>query len=232
MRVERLTIDGFDVEVRRSSRRRSMELIVDRTGDVVAAVPAGAGTATVERLVHGSREWLRGKLERKAALRTPLPSKQYVSGEGFLYLGRSHRLLLVATQTRPLALHAGRFCLLRSEVGSGHDHFVRWYTEHGQRWLASRVAGLAPRLRRQPSGVKVRDLGSRWASCGQNGMLYFHWAAMTLPPGVIDYLALHELLHLEIPNHGREFWRRLETLLPNARSRSQWLAEHGAAGVL
>lgn len=209
-----------------------MELIVDRAGDVVAAVPADAGDAAVEKLVQGSREWLRGKLERKTALRAPLPSKQYVSGEGFLYLGRSHRLLLVSHQATPLRLRGGRFCLLRSKAGSGRGHFVRWYTEHGQRWLAPRVAGLAPRLRRAPSGVKVRDLGSRWASCGHKGMLYFHWAAMTLPPGVIDYLALHELLHLEIPHHGPEFWRRLETLLPDARSRSQWLAEHGAAGVL
>jgi hypothetical protein len=182
--------------------------------------------------VRGSREWLRRKLQRKAALRAPLPAKEYVSGEGFLYLGRSHRLLLVAHQAKPLSLRAGRFCLLRSEAPRGREHFVRWYMEHGQRWLEPRVSGLSSRLRRQPSGMKVRDLGSRWASCGRKGMLHFHWAAMTLPPGVIDYLALHELLHLEIPNHGREFWRRLETLLPDAPARSQWLAEQGAAGVL
>jgi hypothetical protein len=87
MSVERLHVDDLEVEVRRSPRRKSMELIVDRAGDVVAAVPERAPSAAVEELVRGSREWLQAKLERKAALRAPLPRKQYVTGEGFLYLG-------------------------------------------------------------------------------------------------------------------------------------------------
>lgn len=229
---ERVAIEGFEAQVRRSPLRKTLELIVDRDGELVIQAPAGAKPAALEALVRGNLEWVHRTLARKAALRQSLPRKEYVTGEGFLYLGRSHRLLLVNAPQRPLALRNGRFELSRAEAAAGRSHFVRWYTDHGRAWLPPRVSTLAARLRRQPTALKVADLGYRWASCSRNGTLHFHWAAMTLPPPVIDYLALHELLHLEIPNHGKTFWHRLETLLPDAGARRTWLAQHGSAGVL
>ena len=101
------------------------------------------------------------------ALRPAVPVKEFVSGEGFPYLGRSYRLLLVNAQDVPLRMEAGRFRLLRTEARQGLAHFVRWYTEHGRVWLHPRVAALARRVGVEPAGIEVRDLGYRWASCGR-----------------------------------------------------------------
>jgi hypothetical protein len=83
-----------------------------------------------------------------------------VSGEGFPYLGRSYRLLLVNRQDVPLRLEAGRFRLLRPEAGRGLAHFIQWYTEHGRTWLRRRVEGLAPALASNPERSKSATLAT------------------------------------------------------------------------
>jgi predicted metal-dependent hydrolase len=65
-------------------------------------------------------------------------------------------------------------------------------------------------------GVVRRD----WA--GQ-----FHWRTILLPPRAIDYVIVHELVHLIEPHHGAEFWRRVERALPDYELRKRWLAENG-----
>lgn len=59
----------------------------------------------------------------------------------------------------------------------------------------------------------------------------FHWRSVLLPPRIIEYIVTHELVHLIMPNHGPEFWTRLERVMPDYAARKQWLAEQGAVFV-
>lgn len=73
----------------------------------------------------------------------------------------------------------------------------------------------------------MKDLGYRWGSCGSNGAIYIHWCTLCLPPGTIEYILAHELVHLLQPHHDEAFQMRLEQILPDHRARRQWLAEEG-----
>jgi hypothetical protein len=227
--TETVTVDDLSFEIRRSSRRKTLELIVDRGGELVVAAPAGLASEAVVRFVEDRQAWIHRKLAAKRALRQPEARKDYVTGESFLYLGRRHRLLLVAQPDRVLKLEGGRFRLDRLEAGRGRVHFVEWYTVHGRAWLPSRVEAWRQRLGVQLEGVEVRDLAYRWASCGKNAKLNFHWAVVLLPPNIIDYLIVHELVHLLEPNHTPAFWRRVQMAIPDYQARKKWLAENGGA---
>jgi predicted metal-dependent hydrolase len=108
-------------------------------GELIIAAPPSAGRDRLEGFVREKRFWLYTKMAEKESRRQPLDAKEFVSGEGFPYLGRSYRLLLVDAQDTPLKLAAGRFKLLRSMAPEGREHFVRWYTEHARVWLPQRV---------------------------------------------------------------------------------------------
>ena len=154
-----------------------------------------------------------------------------MSGEGFPYLGRSYRLLLVEDQEAPVKLEHGRFKMLRTLAPEGRDHLVAWYTDHARPWLEKRVQRWEARVGVQSSGVIVQDLGYRWGSCGKGGKLYFHWRSILLPPRVVEYIVVHELVHLHEPHHTPEFWSRVERAMPDFARRKQWLAEHAARSV-
>jgi len=226
--VTTLAIEDLLVEVRFSPRRRTMGLTVERDGSLTVSAPEGSDLGALEAFVREKRSWLYRKLAEKSALQRPVSAKQYVSGEGFPYLGRSYRLLLVDEQEVPLRLEAGRFTLRRSEAESGRLCFVRWYGGHARPWLQRRVEAFAPRMGVAPTGLEIRDLGHRWGSCSKSGRLNFHWAAILLPASIVEYVVVHELVHLIEANHTPEFWLRVERAMPDYEQRRQWLAEHGA----
>ncbi len=77
--------------------------------------------------------------------------------------------------------------------------------------LAERASVLARRhgLRR-PSEIKWADnMASRWGSCTPStGVIRISTRLAPFPDWVIDYVIVHELVHLEIPGHGADFWER------------------------
>ena len=47
-----------------------------------------------------------------------------------------------------------------------------------------------------------------------------------LPPELVDYVLLHELVHTRVKNHGKDFWDKLETVVPNARQVDRKLKDY------
>lgn len=222
-----LAVDDLRFDVVLSPRRRTIVVSVERNGSLVVRAPTKATPERLKAFIRQKRAWVYRKVAEKEALRGPVATKEYVTGEGFPYLGRSYRLLLVDMQDVPLKLGAGRFRLRRAEARQGRVHFVRWYTAHARVWLRRQVDVLAPRVGVEPASVEVRDLGYRWGSCGRTRTLNFHWATILLPPSVVEYVVVHELVHLHERNHTQQFWRRVERAMPDYARRKAWLAEVG-----
>lgn len=232
MSFETLTVDDLEFELRRSPRRRSVQVTVDRNGELVLSAPDSCSTEVMADFVREKRFWIYTKLAEKEAMQAQPVEKRYVNGEGFPYLGRSYRLLLVDDeQTVPVKLERGRFKLRTSDAMDGRRHMVRWYQHHAFDWLRGRVERLQGRLGVRPTGVAVQDLGFRWGSCGKGGKLYFHWRSILLPTRIVEYIVVHELAHLHEPHHTPEFWARVERAMPDYGQRKQWLAENGAEAI-
>lgn len=221
------TVDDLQFTVRRSARRKTMQITVERTGELVLCAPPDVDEVHLREFVVEKRFWIYTKLAYKDRLQRPVPRKEFVGGEGFLYLGRSYRLKLVDEQDVPLKLLNGRFALCRDALPRGREHFIRWYSERAKTWLAGRVDEYQSRMEVQSAGVKVQDLGYRWGSCGKGDCLYFHWKSILLPPRIAEYIVVHEIAHLHEPHHSQTFWLRVERAMPDFAQRKAWLAEHG-----
>ncbi|MBM3189382.1 MAG: M48 family metallopeptidase [Chloroflexi bacterium] len=223
------TFDDLTFELRESPKRRTLEIIIDRDGSLVLATPAAVPMEALEQFVDEQRVWIYTKLEEKQGQARPKFPREYVSGEGFPYLGRSYRLKLVdgASQQPPLRLYRSHFELRRDVLPKARDHFIRWYTIHLRLVLDRQIAALSHRIDAEPREVHIRDLGYRWASCNKRRHLYFHWRMAMLPHLMIEYLVAHELVHLVERRHSSAFWERLERVIPDHASRQQWLKENG-----
>ena len=222
-----LTVEDLKFSVRRSQGRRSLQITVDRRGELSLSAPPEVKEAQLVSFVLEKRFWIYTKLAEKDLLRRPLRHRQFVNGEGFLYRGRSYRLKLVARQDVPLKLSNGRFYLLKPETKRGRDHFIRWYSERGKLWFATKVEQYSARMQVGPAGIKVQDLGYRWGSCGKGNWLYFHWKVVLLPPRIAEYVVVHEIAHLHARLHTPEFWQRVERAMPDYERRKKWLAQRG-----
>lgn len=71
-----------------------------------------------------------------------------------------------------------------------------------------RVRTWAAKLDVEVVWLGIRPMRRKWASCSTNGHLNFNDELLSLPPRVQDYVIVHELLHLRVPNHGK-LWKSL-----------------------
>lgn len=225
-----LVVDDLFIQVRHSSRRATLGLTVERDGALVVTIPTDCPSERVEQFIRNKQPWIYARLTEKELLRRPAAREpEFVNGEGFYYLGRKYQLRLVSaeSQPQPLRLKQGRFDLRRDALAGAHQHFIDWYMTHGQPWIKERIALYSGRLGVTPTAIVVRDLGYRWGSCSAGGALNFHWRAVCLPARIIEYIVVHELVHLREPHHGPEFWQRVKRAMPDYDERRQWLAEQG-----
>lgn len=245
--TDSMTLDELTFEVRVSRRRKTIGIIVHRTGRLSLALPYRCPLTAVEAAVRKKLPWVRRKLAEMEHLGQLPEPRRYVDGETFPYLGRTYRLALVdrtggrravpgerdsSGRADTVRLHRGRFELDRALAGDERSQMVAWYTARGRDWVEKRMAIFAPLVGAEPAVLSVRDLGRRWGSCSAKGKVSFHWQIMLFPPLIADYVIVHELAHLRELNHGKEYWRLVEAIIPDYRERRAWLAGNGHRHVV
>ncbi|SDY09918.1 M48 family metallopeptidase [Nitrosomonas halophila] len=216
------------------SQRRTTDIVIERDGKIVVRPPADFTPEQVDALVESKRIWIYRNLAEWKDLNAATVAREWVNGETFLYLGGTYRLVLVNGQDKALLLKGDRFCLSRELIEQGgtdmaRKAFEQFYADKGQQRFAEHVAFYAPRVGVSVAGIKVKDMGYRWASCGRRGVLNFHWKCMMAPPRIIDYIVVHELCHFHHRNHSDAFWNEVDKVLPDWRERKEWLRKRGAS---
>lgn len=225
-----MSIGSLTFAVRQSERRRTVGITVDRDGSLLLHAPAGIGADALGAWAWSKRGWVFRKLAEKHLLLPASPSKEFVTGEGFDYLGRHYRLQLTDDPSgTAVKLERGRLRMPRTQADADEraEAVTRWYRQRGAIWLSRRIRPWAERMGLRPGDLDVRDLGYRWGSLGKGGRLNIHWAAMQLPVSLLDYVIVHELAHIEQPRHTPAFWATVERALPDYDQRRTRLAITG-----
>lgn len=215
------------------SDRQTTDIVIERNGMVTVRPPLKMTPEQVDETVLSKRMWIYRNLAEWRDLNSARVTREWVSGESFLYLGCSYRLQLVQEQDEVLKLKDGRFCLLRSIVDAGGKEAARqvfeaFYKRKGQQRIEKRVAFFAGKVGVTAGSIQIKDLGYRWASCLKNGDLHFHWKCLMAPLTTIDYIVVHELCHLRHRDHSEAFWNEVDKVLPDYHDRKEWLRVRGA----
>ncbi|MEI8372803.1 MAG: SprT family zinc-dependent metalloprotease [Planctomycetota bacterium] len=212
------------------SKRKTASIYIERDSQVTLLAPQQLTDAQVEGLLEEKRKWIYLHLAEWHDLNTTRVQRQYVNGEGFLYLGRSYRLRIVKNQAEPLMLKDGYFCLRSAEslASGGEAAYRAFYRTKGAVKIPERVAYFQAKMGVEPKALRVIDLKHHWASCTHGGKLNFHWKCMMAPATVLDYIVVHELAHIRYPNHTAAFWNEVDKVMPDYQERKEWLRGHGA----
>jgi predicted metal-dependent hydrolase len=215
------------------SRRATADIIIERDGAVIVRAPEWATDEQVATLVASKSFSIYQGLAEWRELNATRVLREYKNGEAFMYLGRSYRLLIVSDQEEALQLKNGRFSLHRDLLAEGkidaaQSAFRTFYIAKALDRVRSRVDYYAPKVGMEPTGVEVKELGHRWASCSRLGKLSFHWKCMMAPQTIIDYIVVHELCHFHHRDHTDAFWNEVDKVMPDFRERKEWLRKNGA----
>lgn len=196
------------------SRRKTIALIVQPDGKLIVRAPLRASPAAIRSLVEQKAGWIITKQRLAKSTYSPLVPKRYVRGEGFWYLGSIYPLEIVNAAPPPLTLD-GTFRLAKSALPKAQLIFERWYKQQALDILTQTVQRRASQNGFHYASIRITSARTRWGSCSPRGTLSFTWRLIMAPLPVIDYVVVHELVHLEVKNHSKKFWAKVKSLLPD-----------------
>jgi predicted metal-dependent hydrolase len=198
------------IRVSRRARRLSVRVHPDARVEVV--VPPGARPREVERFITAQREWIAAK--REVALRNrPAPEPFPPAEIAFTATGERWRVHLAGgTDRLRIDPIAGSVLKVRGAVTEPalRRHLRSWLMRAARDRLVPRVAALARATGVRYSRVAIRRQRSRWGSCSARGTISLNVCLLFQRPAVVDYLIVHELMHVSEMNHSARFWKAVE----------------------
>jgi predicted metal-dependent hydrolase len=214
--------------IRSRRRRKTISLQIKEEGRVVIYVPYHTPKGEIEKFIKEKQPWIVKKISEKERS-TKETRKAFIPGEEFLYLGESYPLEIgdINHKGLPLKLSFGKFILDKDHLERARDLFILWYQREAQEKLEARVRYFSNRLQLVPKGLKITSAKHRWGSCSRDNRLSFSWRIIMAPWSVIDYVVIHELVHIKEKNHSKRFWDHLETIFPDYRKHRFWLRKNG-----
>lgn len=202
------------VTLRRSARARRLSLRVSTLdGRVTLTVPPRTAARTARAFAESKEAWLRAQLTHIAP--------PVIVGPG----------TVLTVLDRPVTLADGPRLRLDGATlyVTSPKQAQAWVKEQARAALAAASDRYAAQLGRRYARLTLRDTRSRWGSCTSDRRLMFSWRLALAPLPVLDYVAAHEVAHLEHMDHSPAFWRVVERLCPDWRTHRDWLRRHGAS---
>jgi len=174
----------------------------------------------IQNLLLKKANWILKKQSQAKVRKIQNSPKKFIEGENFHYLGQPYPLKLTDTDAINLtdSLEFPRIFIL-----SAQQHLTQWYKAQAsdkireRAELYSKITGLSY------SKIKISDAAKRMGSCSASGNLNFSWRLIIAPLENIDYVVVHELIHLDERNHSRRFWNKVGAVLPDYKEKDSWL---------
>lgn len=208
------------------SRRRSIGLMINANAELIVRAPLHTPVHEIERLVSQKERWINDKQEifRK---RQPKAPKQFIEGEEFVVLGNKYPLRFVEDLPKAIVLEDELLKVHSAVVSNIEDHLNIWYRNLALETIRERVAFYAGMTGLSYSSIKVNEATTRWGSCSYKDTLNFTWRLIMAPMRVVDYVVVHELMHLKHMNHSARFWAEVAKVIPDYKSDERYLKDHG-----
>jgi predicted metal-dependent hydrolase len=208
------------------SNRKTLSIIVERDRSVVVRAPLNTSNEVIEKEISKRKFLLYQKINHPQKYETPKPRKEFVSGESLLFLGSYHKLEVVRDEIEGIQFD-NKFYISKTNQDKAEPLFKEWYFKQAEEKIIPKVKFHANNLGVKYNAIKILDLKYRWGSCTLKNNINFNWRLIKAPINVIDYVIVHELTHLIVPNHTPEFWNVVSVQLPHYNKAKDWLKDNG-----
>lgn len=223
---EYLQMDGFEALVTYKAMKRLRVRIRPPEGAVTVSAPFDTPERVIEDFLRDNHQWI---LQTQSAVRLRSPRPERLATGGRVRLWGTWREVVLQESSRASARTVGDRIHIRCPAGD--DEAARRAMEA----LYRREMGPAldqlrekwePRVGRRAAGTRLRRMTSRWGSCNTvTAVITFNTALARFEPAALEFVVVHELVHLLERGHGPAFKAHMSALLPDWSARRQLLRE-------
>ncbi len=196
------------------SKRKSIGFQVNNKAQLIVRAPRWVSDKQIEEAVHRKSDWI---LEKQEFFRTRAPKqKVFVDGEE-----------LVNNLFKAVVFDGEAFLMSDMVLKNARDHMLIWYQNQAAIYLKERLEYQAKLAGLTYKWLKINCALTRWGSCSYQGTINLTWRLIMAPPRGIDYVIVHELMHIKQHNHSAKFWEEVRRAIPDYKNDERWLKQNG-----
>ena len=219
---------GTLIDIRREFSLKSISIIINKN-NIIIKTPFIIKNKLIEEFVYKKKNLIRKKLDIFSKIKV-FEKKEFINGENFLYLGKNYKLKILTNNNNSIYIK-GSFLIVNFKNYQNSSKIKKklkeWFYQVSLRYFKEHSQNISRENNLQINSVKVREYKARWGSCSINGDILFNWRLIMAPPTIIEYVIIHELMHLKEHNHSPKYWKHVKSLYPNIKEAKQWLIFNG-----
>ncbi len=211
-------IGDLPVEIVKKKIKNLHLAVLPPDGRVRVSAPEGLSDDAIILFTKTKIGWIR-KQQEKFQNQPRQTERQYVSGETLYVWGKQYFLQVdYSYKGNSLVLSGDKAVLTvrKESTARQREAFVNeWY----RRLLKEQIEKYLPvweqRTGLHCSGWQTKYMTTRWGTCNtKSGRIWLNLQLAKKPPECLEYVILHELTHLKIKNHGKDFAAFLDSHMP------------------
>lgn len=195
------------------SDRKTVSLFVNDDGKLEIRAPKWLPISDIEKLIDEKSTWIERNMELKKQQLVKKTSFSVYYGSEQLLLGRKYPIL----ETESKSSFNGEFFLIRAGLDKTHvkNEMIQLYKHLAARIIFPKVEHYAVQMSVMPTAIHINGAKSRWGSCSAKNCLNFSWRLSLGNEDIVDYVVVHELAHIIHHDHSKEFWKVVESVIPD-----------------
>ncbi len=217
-----VTIAGVPLALTRKRIRHAYLRVKRAEGLVTLSVPWTMPEAAIERFVREKAGWIQAQLQK------PVPpahtaERTFLTGNTFTLWGGAYALEY-HTGARYAITLTGDTAILTAPKNSTPERREAFARKWCRALLTAEIARMLPAWETatglKAADFRTKDMKTRWGSCNiKTKTLWFNLQLMKMPSNCLEYVVLHELLHLAERGHGKRFYALLSRYMPDWKQR-------------
>lgn len=212
-----LVVSGIQIEVCRKNIKNMHLYVKPPNGHVTVSVPHSMSDEAIERFIRTKVNWIR-KQVANFNNQARQSEREYVSGETLYVWGKQYYLQTNFGSKNSLVLSGDKAVLTvrKDSTIEQRESFVReWYRV----LLKAEVARVLPKWEsitgQQASKWQVKYMRTHWGSCNtKTGLILLNLQLAKKTPDCLEYIILHELVHLIEKSHNERFVSQMDHFMP------------------
>lgn len=227
MNTSQITVSGITIDVVRKPIKNLHLAVQPPDGRVRVAAPLHLSDDAIRLAILGRLAWIRRQQAHFAAQERQSP-RQYVSGECHYVAGRAYRLRVLEADAAPqVRLAGGGFLELQvrphSTPAQREAVLHAWYRQRLRDEIPALIARWEQVLGVQVTAWGIKRMKTRWGTCNPDAQrIWLNLELAKKPPACLEYVVVHELVHMLVRPHNAAFIAHMDRTLPNWR---QWRDE-------
>jgi predicted metal-dependent hydrolase len=207
------------------SKRKTIAIYV-RNGEVEVRAPLKTSKNEIDKFVNSKQEWITKVLAQSNKNAEQRQNFNLDYNDTLTYRGRQYPIVSRNGNHIGFDEENGQF-FIPPDLDSKQikSTCVRIYKMLAKRDLTEKAIKLADRVGVVPTAVKVNSAKTLWGSCSAKRSINFSWRLIMADDDVIDYVVVHELVHIVEMSHSKRFWMLVERVYPDYRKRKLRLKE-------